>query len=566
MRHNIIGLLVKHTKLSFKEVDSLLEVPPNQELGDFAFPCFVLAKTLKKAPQMIAQGLSLGISKELSKVKSISEVRAVGPYINFFINNNLLAEGVITGVLKEGEDYGKRVVDKGEVMVEFPSPNTNKPLHVGHLRNMSLGESVCRVLEFRGNNVLRANLYNDRGVHICKSMLAYQKWGNGATPASTNKKPDHFIGDFYVMFAQEAKKNPQLEVEVQEMLKRWEDGDKKTVALWKKMNKWAFDGMGETFKTLGIKHDKNYYESDFYDKGKSLVLDGLKKGLFKKKDDGAVFVDLSKYNLGEKILLRADGTSIYVTQDIALSNIKYDDYKMDKSIIVTGNEQEYYFKGLFKILEVLGFKFSNYNLSYGMVNLPDGKIKSREGAVADADDLISEVKSLVIEELKTRYKLSKKELESRALKIALSAIKYFLLKVGSSRDMIFNPKESISFEGNTGPYLLYSYARANSILEKSGKKLSKKLIIPKVLSASESSLIKLLESFPLVVDDSYDKLDPSILANYSYSLAKSFNEFYHSSPVIGSPEENFRLSLVKAFMITLKNSLWLLGIDTIDEM
>ncbi|MEJ2268079.1 MAG: arginine--tRNA ligase, partial [Nanoarchaeota archaeon] len=435
---------------------------------------------------------------------------------------------------------------------EFPSPNTNKPLHLGHLRNMSIGESVSRILEFSGEKVIRANLNNDRGIHICKSMTAYEKFGKDKKPG--RKKSDHFVGDFYVLYNK--KLNDKLKSRAQEILQLWEKGDKKIHALWKKMNNWALEGFKETYDKFGIHHDIEFFESNLYKKGKNIVEKGLKNGIFEKTKDGAIKINLEKEKLGEKVLMRKDGTSVYMTQDLYLAKLKFEKYKIDKSIYVVGNEQNYHFNVLFSILRKLGFKKQMYHLSYGMVELPEGKMKSREGNVVDADNLIKDVQKLVKKELNKREKLSKKELEKRSLIISLASIKYMLLKTDIKKNMLFNPKESVSFEGNAGPYLLYTYARSCSILKKA-KNYSSNIKI-KNLEKQENKLLTKLNNFTDIFSKAKENLNPFLIANYSYELCKTFNEFYHSCPVINSDNENFRLLLVDSFRHVLKNSLYLL--------
>lgn len=560
----IIESALKKEKIELKrdQISELIEVPREANLGDFAFPCFVLASKLKSSPNQIAIKLRESIEKT---PKEFEDIQSVGPYLNFFVDRKTLAIKTVQEVIKLKDKYGKEKTNKKSIMIEFPSPNTNKPLHLGHLRNMSIGESVSRIYEFQGFKVIRANLNNDRGVHICKSMLAYQKWGDKKEPNKTIKG-DHLVGDFYVLFANKAKENPGLEKEAQEMLQKWEQKDKPTLELWKKMNKWSLDGFKETYQRFGIKTDLEYFESQIYTKGKEIIFEGLKKGIFKKNDEGAIVVDLSKENLGEKVLLRSDGTSIYITQDIYLAKLKFDEYKINESIYVVANEQNYHFDVLFSILDKLKIadKSKLHHLAYGMVNLPEGRMKSREGTVVDADDLMNELQHLVKENLTERYKLTKQELEKRSLKIALSAIKYFLLKVDIKKNMIFNPKESISFDGDTGPYLLYSYARAKSILRK--VKAGKTDILFEELEEKEIELVKRISEFPSIVRKSYEQRNPSIVANYSYQLAQTFNEFYHLCPVMDSENEIFRLLLVESFAQVLKNSLALLGIETLEEM
>lgn len=567
MKDVISNILVKALKkqgisLKKEEVEKLLEVPPTPEMGDFAFPCFFLAGKLKMSPDEIA----LNVREEIETFpEGIEDIQTNGSYLNFFLDRKAIAMSLIDEIKYYGDDYGGSKKINKKTMVEFPSPNTNKPLHLGHLRNMTIGESVSRILEFNGEKVIRANLNNDRGIHICKSMAAYEFYGKGKTPKSANKKSDHFVGDFYVMFNKKENENEKMEVESHGLLQLWEKGDKKVIDLWRKMNKWALDGFKETYSKFGIKHDVEFFESDIYKEGKDIVEKGLKNKIFFKNKEGAIVVDLKKEGLDEKVLLRADGTSVYITQDLYLAKLKYEKYKMDKSIYVVGNEQEYHFKVLFAILKKLGYNFEGLkHLSYGMVNLPEGKMKSREGTVVDADDLIDEVQNLVKKELKSRDKLSTKLLEEKSLKIALAAIKYILLKVDTRKDMIFNPKESIDFEGDTGSYILYSYARASSILKKI-KKFEKNYPLEE-LEDKEIALVKKLAEFKELVLKSYRDLNPSIIANYSYQLSQVFNEFYHNCPVVNSEKQSFRANLVICFKQVLKNSLQLIGMEPLERM
>ncbi len=567
-KKQIISLLYKELKnnLTKKQIENLIEIPPSENLGDYAFPCFSLAKKLKKSPNLISQNITENLNKELenNKKSDIEKIQQKGSYVNFFINKQKLAKQIIS--IDEKLGYSK--TSKEKIIVEYLSPNTNKPLHLGHLRNLAIGESISRILESQGNKVIRANLYNDRGIHIIKSMLAYKKFGNSKKPG---QKPDKFVGDFYVLFNKKTKDNPELEKQASEMLKKWEQGDKSTLELWKKMNSWAYQGIEKTYKKFGIKFDKHYYESKMYKKGKQIVKQGLKKGIFKNKEDGAVVINLGD-NLGEKILLRKDKTSVYITQDLYLAKQKYKDYKFDKSIYVVANEQDYHFKVLFKIIDKLNLEFSSnlFHLSYGMVFLPEGKMKSRQGTVVDADSLMKKTEDLAEQEIKKRYNPQEKELQNRRLKIALSAIKYELLKIDPIKNITFNPKKAIKFEGDTGPYLEYSHARANSILKKaktseSKQANSKNIKIPQ-LKKQEIKLIKKISEFPQIIKRAYENLSPNIIANYSFELAQIFNEFYHTCPVISSKEKDFRLKLVDSFKKVMKNSLYLLGIESIKEM
>ena len=549
-------------KIANEKISEFITTPPSYDMGDYAFPCFFLESILEQNPSEIA----LELRRQIKKLPAgLEDIQTKGPYVNFFIDRKMLALSLIKEINSEKENFGKLKKTKVKTMVEFPSPNTNKPLHLGHLRNMAIGESISRIMEFNGEEVIRANLNNDRGIHICQSMAAYKMFGKNKTPENVKKKTDHFVGDFYVMFNKKSKKNKKLEIESHRMLERWEEGDKSTLELWKKMNDWAFKGFKQTYKTFGIKHDVEFFESGMYQKGKEIIADGLKKGIFKKDKDGAVLIDLNKEKLGEKILLRMDGTAVYITSDLYLAKLKYDKYKLNNSIYVVANEQNYHFDVLFTILKKLGLNYPGIkHLSYGMVNLPEGRMKSREGTVVDADDLIDEIQKLIKKELKSRYKLSQSELEERSLKITLAAIKYILLRVDTKKDMVFNPKESIDFEGETGSYLLYSYARASSILSKLKNKKQDSSF--KEIEDKEVALVKKLQEFKTVVPKSINELNPSYIANYSYQLAKLFNEFYHACPVIGSEKEAFRIDLVICFIQVLNSSLKLLGIEPLEKM
>jgi len=565
---SVLMPLIKKEGFSMKkeEIEKLIEIPPSIDMGDYAFPCFYLASKLKSPPSEIALRIRASIKK---MPEGFKEVQTQGPYLNFFLDRKKVALNLLNEILSSKGSYGKFDSDyKGKTtMIEFPSPNTNKPLHLGHLRNMTIGESVSRISEFAGEKVIRANLNNDRGIHICKSMAAYKFYGKKRKPNLKKQKSDHFVGDFYVMFNKKYKQNTKLELESHRLLQKWEEQDKSVLALWRKMNKWALDGFKETYKKFQIKHDVEFFESEIYRSGKEIVMKGVQDGIFIKREDGSVMVDLKKEGFGEKILLRGDGTSIYMTQDLYLAKLKQKAYKIDKSIYVVGNEQNYHFQVLFTLLKKLGFNTDELkHLSYGMVNLPEGRMKSREGTIVDADDLIKEVQNLVKKELKSRDKLSKKQLEDKSLNIALAAIKYILLRVDTKKDMVFNPKESIDFEGETGPYLLYSYARACSILSKLKNKTSDSEKDLKELDYKEAELVKKLEDFKDIVKKSFIELNPSIIANYSYQLSKIFNEFYHACPVIGSEKQSFRVALVASFKEVLGKSLTLMGIEPMEKM
>jgi len=572
-----VSILLKD-HLSESDVEKNIAVPPSDDLGDYAFPCFALSKILKKNPAVIAADLKERIGPiDGGRVR----VEASGGYLNFFVDKRELAASVIetysNAVPKTLADCGAAPIGavdgrQQRVVVEFASPNTNKPLHLGHLRNMSIGDSVARILSFCCCEVFKASINNDRGVHICKSMLAYKRCGNGATPQSAGVKSDHFVGDYYVMFNDKSNADPSWGDDAQKMLKGWEEGEPGIVELWKKMNKWALDGFRETYKLFGISFDKEYYESDIYKNGKEIVAEGLSKGIFYKREDGAVAVSLEEEKLGDKVLLRPDGTSVYIVQDLYLALLKDKEFKYDRSFYVVGNEQDYHFAVLIAIFKKLGYDVAGKmkHLSYGMVELPEGKMKSREGTVVDADDLILETKELAKREVIERYEVAEAEADGRSLRIALAAVKYQLLKIDIAKNMVFDPKKAISFEGDTGPYLLYGYARASSILRKAGgagERIDKSQL-PENFDAAEIKLLKKIAFFPEAVSYAYNRLSPSVIANYAFDLAQLFNEFYHASQVIGSggATEKFRVSLVAAFRSVMRCCLGLMGIEAVEEM
>ncbi len=561
-REETIRLLKEATGLEKDAIDNVLEVPPSLEFGDYAFPCFTLSKKLKKAPNTIAEELL----KKISPSKKIRKVEIKGPYINFFVNRNIFNEEIIERILTEEKNFGRADNKKEKIMIEYPGPNTNKPLHLGHLRNMLLGKSVQNILEASGYKVLPVNINNDRGIHICKSMLAYKKWGKNREP---DRKSDHFVGDFYVLYAKKEKEDPKLEEEAREMLKKWEEGDKETRVIWKRMNKWALDGFKETYKKFGIKFVKEYNESDHYDGGKKIVTDAYKKGLFKKDDNKNITADLKKQGFGEKVVLRADGTSVYITQDINLAYLRYKEFDPDRLVYVVASEQNLHFRQLFAILKKLGFKKASglHHLSYGMVYLPEGKMKSREGTVVDTDNLIEQMTKMARKEIENRHKLSEKELLKRSEEIGLGALIFFILKYEPSKDFVFNPKESISFEGETGPYVQYAHARINSILKKS-KGLFGEVDYSLLKNPLEQEIITKLSKYPEVVAQAADGYKPSLVARYLLELAKSFNEFYHECPILKAKEplRSTRLGMITAIKIVIRNGLGLLGISSPDEM
>lgn len=535
---------------------ALLEKPPDEIGADLALPCFSLAKAMKKTPQAVAGGLA----STWKPAGTVKEIRAEGPYVNFYADWAKLAESVIADAVKEG--YG-RGANKKKYIVEFSGPNTNKPLHVGHLRNDSIGMAISGILEFSGNEVLRSNIINDRGMHICKSMLAYRKWGNGKTPESENKKPDHFVGDFYVLFEKKSKEEPALAEEIQAMLVAWEKGDPAVRALWKKMNAWALSGIKQTYGDFGSRFALWPMESEFYDKAKPVLDEGMKKKLFVPNEKGDLVAKLEP-ELPNKVVLRADGTSIYITNDIALTKHRFESYGINRCIWVVATEQNLHFQQLFKIFEKLGYAWAKdcYHLGYGLVNLPSGRMKTREGTVVDADDLIGELKKLAGEEIKKRDEsLDSAELDARSRAIALAAIKYFMLRVEPQKDILFDPTKAISFEGDTGPYLQYTHARASSVLRKAGKKAK-----AGALGEAELPIIRKLAEFPEITVKAAKELKPNVMTTYLAELAALFNSYYHENKIIGSDNEEAKLALVAAVKAVLGAGLGTLDIEPIERM
>ena len=541
-------------------------VPPKSELGDVAFPMFPYAKAARKAPAVIASDI-----KARLKDAPPGEVILAGPYFNVKFDIPSLASGILSAV---DEDYGKgKALEGKKVMLEFSCPNTNKPLHLGHMRNDSLGQSVSELLKAEGAEVMKVNLINNRGVHICKSMLAYQKFGNGETPESAGEKGDHFVGRYYVRFAQWEKDpgDASPEEEAQAMLRAWEAGDPEVRSLWEKMNKWTLDGLFESYRNMGISFDKLYFESETYKLGRDQVLRGLDLGVFKREEDGSVQVDLAPINLDKKVLLRRDGTTLYMTQDIGTAVKRHEDYPFDSLIYVVASEQNYHFKVLFYVLSLLGYDWADelHHLSYGMVNLPEGKMKSREGTVVDADDLLSELSSLAEQEIYDKNRQDEVgDVKETARKVALGALNYFLLQVQPQKDMVFNPKESISFSGNTGPYLQYTAARLSSILRKwedDGTAFDGTLLT----NDDEKSLLKAIESYPETVEKAALAYDPSVIAAWLYESAKTFSHYYHDNQILkaGSPElSKARVRLCEGLLQTMRNAFVLIGIPYLESM
>lgn len=568
LRNALVRSIAKQFKLDKAKIESIIEIPPSRELGDYSLPCFALANELKKRPQEIAADFA----KTMVLPKGFSKAIATGPYLNFFIDSNYLNKAVIKAVLDEKEKYGSSKKCMGKrIMVEYSQPNPNKPLHLGHLRNDSIGMAISNIFRFCGCNVIRANLINDRGIHICQAMLAYKLFGENKTPESTGIKGDKFVGNFYVMFHQKAKENPELNEKARELLQKWEAGDPETIALWKKMRSWAIDGIKQTYKTFGSEFDVFFFESDFYHKVGAIIEEGLSKGVFYRDENGAIVAKLAP--LPDKVVLREDGTSIYISNDLVLTKHKIEHYKLDRNIFVVASEQDDYFRQLFRIFELLGYEWhsKNEHLSYGLVLLPEGKLKSREGKVVDADDLIAEVKEMARQEILKRAKLSEEELEKRALAIALAAIKFSMLKIEPRKNILFEPEKSVSFEGSTGPYVQYTYARARSIIRKAeAKNKGKKARANYALLSSEleKEIIKKLGSFGAIVEQAFEERKPNLICNYLIALCELFNTFYHTLPVLNAEKGlmEARLSLVEATSIVIANGMRLLNIPILEEM
>ena len=559
--------------------------------GDFTLVVFPFLALSRKRPEETATEIGEELKKRLPLIASYNVIKG-------FLNVNIAASYWIELLqdIDKAEKWGITPVTEESplVMVEYSSPNTNKPLHLGHIRNNLLGYALSNIIEANGNKVVKTNIVNDRGIHICKSMLAWQKWGNGETPASSGKKGDHLIGDYYVAFdkhykaeiseamaagatKEEAEASSPLMAEAREMLVKWAQGDEEVRNLWKTMNGWVYEGFDETYKTLGVSFDKIYYESDTYLVGKETVLGGLEKDIFYRREDGSVWADLTKDGLDEKLLLRSDGTSVYMTQDIGTAQLRFRDYPIDKMVYVVGNEQNYHFQVLSLLLDKLGFSWGKglVHFSYGMVELPEGKMKSREGTVVDADDLMQEMFDTAREtsmELGGKLNdLSPEEADATIRTIGLGALKYFMLKVDARKNMLFNPKESIDFNGNTGPFIQYTYARTRSIERKaqeSGVAVDG-VAAPAAISDKERSIIRQLYDFTAVVRQAGTDYSPSGIANYAYELAKEYNQFYHDFSILREEDETvkaFRIQLTRNVGKVIKTAMNLLGIDVPERM
>ena len=558
--------------------------------GQLTLVVFPFLKMSRKAPEATAQEIGEQLVAKVPEV--ISKFNVIKGFLNLTINPAQWIE--LLESIQQNPTFGFTPVTEESplVMIEYSSPNTNKPLHLGHVRNNLLGWALANVMQANGNKVVKTNIVNDRGIHICKSMLAWLKWGNGETPETSSKKGDHLIGDYYVAFdkhyreevkelvaqgmdEEQAKQEAPLIKEAHEMLVKWEQNAPEVRGLWKKMNEWVYAGFDETYKALGVSFDKIYYESETYLEGKEKVEEGLQKGFFYRREDGSVWADLTKEGLDEKLLLRSDGTSVYMTQDIGTAKLRFQDYPIDKMIYVVGNEQNYHFQVLSILLDKLGFKWGKdlVHFSYGMVELPNGKMKSREGTVVDADDLIatmiSDARQMSADKVNKLEGITEDEAQEIARIVGMGALKYFILKVDARKNMLFNPEESIDFNGNTGPFIQYTYARIRSILRKAGEVNLAALAKDTELSDKEISLIQHLQGFQAAVKQAGTDYNPSCIANYCYELVKEYNQFYHDFSVLREEDDKkrlFRIALSAAVSQVIKNGMGLLGIEVPERM
>lgn len=551
--------------------DALQVQPTRKEFeGDYTLVVFPLLKISRQAPDATGNAIGEWLLANCAEIAAFNSVKG---FLNLSLSGVYWQEQLASA--SSDADFGKLPSTGRRIMVEFSSPNTNKPLHLGHVRNNLLGSSVSELLKAAGNEVIKVTLVNDRGVHICKSMYAWQQRFNGATPESTGKKGDHLVGDCYVEYAKMEKEDPSVIDKVHEMLVKWEEGDPDVRALWEKMNSWVFDGFDQTYKALGISFDKTYYEHDTYLLGKELVQRGLDMGVFQRDPDGSVWCDLTADGLDRKLLLRSDGTSVYITQDLGTAEKRFSEFRLDSHIYVVGDEQNYHFQVLKLILKKLGFAWADqiYHLSYGMVELPEGKMKSREGTVVDADDLIEkmyeEAKSTSDESGKLA-ELPESEKDRLYHMIGLGALKYFILKVDPKKKMLFNPKESIDFNGNTGPFIQYTHARIMSILRKADEQgIEARLDKDAVLSPKEVRLVKLISSYPQKVAEAAEALSPALIANYCYELSKEFNQYYHDTVILREADRKLlemRLVLISTLASVLRRAMNILGIELPDRM
>ena len=569
----------------------VLQATKKEFAGDYTVVVFPYVKQARKSPEQLANELGAAVKDAVAEVADYNVIKG---FLNFVADDSYWVRFVTAEATDPNYGLKQAQPDESPVVVEYSSPNTNKPLHLGHIRNNLLGWSVSELLAANGANVKKVNLVNDRGIHICKSMLAWLRFGNGETPESSGMKGDHLVGKYYVEFdkhykeeiheltakgmdEEEAKKQAPLMVEAQQMLKRWEEGDKEIRDLWSKMNGWVYAGFDETYRKMGVGFDKVYYESNTYLLGKELVQKGLDMGVLFRKEDGSVWCDLTADGLDQKLLLRKDGTSVYMTQDLGTALLRHNDFGAERLIYVVGNEQDYHFKVLKLILGKLGFDWADkvYHLSYGMVELPNGKMKSREGTVVDADDLIAEMEVTAEEMCRDHGKnddMSPEQLKELYHMLALGALKYFILKVDPTKNMLFNPAESIDFNGNTGPFIQYTHARIRSIVRKAaeqGVDPAQELSAPIELTDKERAVVKCLHDLPSTVASAAANYSPAMVANYAFDLAKSFNSFYQDTPILRENDpvlRLFRVKLCALVALSLKNTMHILGIEVPERM
>lgn len=554
--------------------------------GQITIVTFPVTRFSKKSPEVTGTEIGEYLKEQVAEISAFNIIKG---FLNISLSDsywiNLLNNTIVT------ESFGKYPANGKKLMVEYSSPNTNKPLHLGHIRNNLLGYSVAEILKAYGYEIVKANLVNDRGIHICKSMLAWQLFGEGETPESSGLKGDHLVGKYYVVFDKEykkeieslkaagqseedAKKNAPLMLAAQDMLRKWEAGDEEVISLWTTMNGWVYEGFEKTYKQLGVNFDKYYYESNTYLLGKDIIQEGLDSGVFFKKEDNSIWIDLTDEGLDQKLVLRGDGTSVYITQDLGTAQLKYDEFGMNESIYVVGNEQDYHFKVLFLILKKLGKSWADglFHLSYGMVDLPSGKMKSREGTVVDADDLMSEMIETAksrTEELGKTDGFTEDEKAELYNTIGMGALKYFLLKVDPKKRLLFDPNESVDFQGHTGPFIQYTHARIKSVLRKANFDSNTDLVTPANISSYERDLIMSLGNFPIVIEASAKEFSPAQIANYVYEVAKLYNKFYHEETILKAEDESvktFRLHLSAAAAKVIAESMRLLGVQVPERM
>ena len=586
LKRRVSEFILKKYDLNFNELE--VQMTKKDFSGDITIVVFPLVKTLRKSPSEIGNEIGEFLLKESEYVEEFNLIQG---FLNLVIKSQFYLE--FLNQIFDQDNYGfiKPSLENPTILVEFASPNTNKPLHLGHIRNILLGDSISKILEANGKNIHKTQIVNDRGIHICKSIVAWLKFGKNSNPSDLNEKGDFFVGKYYVLFDKVykeeilqlisegndkayAEKNAPIFLDAQSLLIKWESGDKKVIELWKKMNSWVYDGFEKTYNNIGVNFDSYYYESNTYLLGKDIINEGLKNNVFFKKEDGSVWIDLTDDGLDEKILLRSDGTSVYMTQDLGTALLRYKNHpNMDGMIYTVGNEQDYHFKVLFKILKKLGFEWSKnlHHLSYGMVDLPSGKMKSREGTVVDGDDLISEMKlnaSNLSKELGKIDEFSNSEKDMLNSTIGLGALKYYILKVDPKKRILFDPSESIDFNGNTGPFIQYAYARIQSLKRKSSFSLEK-INLDFEINEKEKDILKQLTQFPISIKAAADNYSPALIANYTFELVKLFNSYYQSITILKVNDKtikNFRLTLSFKVGEVIKNSMKLLGINVPEKM